>query len=530
MKKALSSLIISLFVASAAIAFEGGFTKDPTCPGGLYLITVGEGFTCNLYYSDDFGETLQIVVADTFIEGGIIADPVPGYLISHYGSINLSTDYGVSWRWMGSTPYNISAGRYPGEMYTFDYIPDRIIKYSLNYGGSWDIHYPSGLLVDDLMHAVGNLESEFYVLDTDNGELYRSTDFGDNFIYMSSLPVGGGGNGTKIHKGALPVELYYFNGYTGDLFFSGDSGMSFDWTYHFSDTTQWDYAREMQGGSQTGDVFVAMVKGYSWGGGEIFIYYSDDYGYNFTEFHPFSTTIGLPYVNLTPLDTTSFPASGGILEYNIEGRNLGPVAYIGDIWCDVTLPDSSIYGPVLGPIQDFYFGSYWIGDRDRELNIPGGAPAGTYTLNVYIGEYDPINPTIDAEDHLEFIKSGVDYHCKGSWFVEYGELFEQEYKSSTILPDELKFDVYPNPFNPTTTISFTLLQACWVKLEVFDITGRRVIMSGSGATPTTALLDGWRDTGHHEVTFDGSGLASGIYIYRLQAGDFIASGKMVLMK
>jgi len=65
---------------------------------------------------------------------------------------------------------------------------------------------------------------------------------------------------------------------------------------------------------------------------------------------------------------------------------------------------------------------------------------------------------------------------------------------------------------------------------VFDISGRTVGMSGSGTTPTTALVDGWREAGVHEVTFDGSKLASGVYIYWLQAGDFTASGKMVLVK
>ena len=44
------------------------------------------------------------------------------------------------------------------------------------------------------------------------------------------------------------------------------------------------------------------------------------------------------------------------------------------------------------------------------------------------------------------------------------------------------------------------------------------------------MVNGWRDAGMHEVTFNARGLASGIYLYRLQAGEFEASGKMVLMK
>jgi hypothetical protein len=84
---------------------------------------------------------------------------------------------------------------------------------------------------------------------------------------------------------------------------------------------------------------------------------------------------------------------------------------------------------------------------------------------------------------------------------------------------------YPNPFNPTTTISFEFQVASWVKLEVFDISGCLV-----GAQRAAPLHKGWMSAGYHEVTFDGSNLASGIYIYRLEAGDFSASGKMVLVK
>jgi hypothetical protein len=59
-----------------------------------------------------------------------------------------------------------------------------------------------------------------------------------------------------------------------------------------------------------------------------------------------------------------------------------------------------------------------------------------------------------------------------------------------------------------------------VKLEVFDLNGRRV----------STLVDGWRDAGNHEVTFDASHLASGIYLYNLSGESEVVSGKMVLVK
>lgn len=85
---------------------------------------------------------------------------------------------------------------------------------------------------------------------------------------------------------------------------------------------------------------------------------------------------------------------------------------------------------------------------------------------------------------------------------------------------KLNSDIHPNPFNPTTTISFTLPNAMQVNLSIYNISGRLV----------ETLVNGWRDAGTHEVTFDGSNLASGVYIYCLQAGEYSSSGKMVLMK
>ena len=84
---------------------------------------------------------------------------------------------------------------------------------------------------------------------------------------------------------------------------------------------------------------------------------------------------------------------------------------------------------------------------------------------------------------------------------------------------------YPNPFNPTTTISFDLPEASDVTLEVFDMMGRRV----------ATLVNGQLSAGAYEAQWNarsdaGSAVASGVYLYRLQAGSFVATQRMVLMK
>jgi hypothetical protein len=79
---------------------------------------------------------------------------------------------------------------------------------------------------------------------------------------------------------------------------------------------------------------------------------------------------------------------------------------------------------------------------------------------------------------------------------------------------------FPNPFNPETAIRFSVAEPCRVVLKVFDVRGSEV------STPA----DGKYNAGEHEVRFDASGLAAGIYFYRVRAGGFTAAGKMVFVK
>jgi hypothetical protein len=81
---------------------------------------------------------------------------------------------------------------------------------------------------------------------------------------------------------------------------------------------------------------------------------------------------------------------------------------------------------------------------------------------------------------------------------------------------------YPNPFNPSTTIGFGVsgLGSSWVTLAVYDLLGHEVAV----------LVNEKKEAGYHEVRFDGTGLSSGVYFYRIQAGDFIETRKLLLLK
>ncbi|MGH2576120.1 MAG: T9SS type A sorting domain-containing protein [Ignavibacteria bacterium] len=93
-------------------------------------------------------------------------------------------------------------------------------------------------------------------------------------------------------------------------------------------------------------------------------------------------------------------------------------------------------------------------------------------------------------------------------------------ESSEIPKDYELFQNYPNPFNPTTIIRYGLAEKSHVNLEVFDLLGQRVAV----------LLDGEQEAGYHSVLLESNGLASGLYFYRLQAGNFVGTKKLIVLR
>ena len=80
---------------------------------------------------------------------------------------------------------------------------------------------------------------------------------------------------------------------------------------------------------------------------------------------------------------------------------------------------------------------------------------------------------------------------------------------------------FPNPFNPTTKINYEIPNDSKVKLIIYDILGREV---------KKIVNDELKKAGRYVVDFDGTNLASGVYFYRIEAGNFVESKKMVLIK
>jgi hypothetical protein len=146
-------------------------------------------------------------------------------------------------------------------------------------------------------------------------------------------------------------------------------------------------------------------------------------------------------------------------------------------------------------------------------------PAGN---KVIFHAYDPLslNTAVD-DDYPYYYWVGYDeanssYQAAFTWF---GISLEVEEVGG--IPKEFTISQnYPNPFNPTTKINFSIPTSSFVTLKVYDVLGREV----------TTLVNREMNNGNYVVDFDASNLASGLYIYKIQAGSFSTSMKMMLLK
>ncbi|MFZ0453479.1 MAG: YCF48-related protein [Ignavibacteriaceae bacterium] len=93
--------------------------------------------------------------------------------------------------------------------------------------------------------------------------------------------------------------------------------------------------------------------------------------------------------------------------------------------------------------------------------------------------------------------------------------------TAPVLPDKIElYQNYPNPFNPSTKISYNLPERSFIFLKIYDNLGREI----------KTIVNKDQYAGFHTVTFDGKNLPSGIYYYKLQAGDFSQTKKLILLK
>jgi hypothetical protein len=149
-------------------------------------------------------------------------------------------------------------------------------------------------------------------------------------------------------------------------------------------------------------------------------------------------------------------------------------------------------------------------DRINWINIGFREGHGTTSEPQHYSYSDELSDIVSSK--LYYRLKQIDFN--GSF--EYSDIVEVE-----IVPSVFSLlQNYPNPFNPSTKIIYSIPQSSNVVVKVFDVLGNEV----------TTLVNEQKQTGTYELTWNGENLPSGIYFYQLQAGDFIETKKMVLLR
>ncbi|TKJ40817.1 hypothetical protein CEE37_07585 [candidate division LCP-89 bacterium B3_LCP] len=218
------------------------------------------------------------------------------------------------------------------------------------------------------------------------------------------------------------------------------------------------------------------------------------------------------------------PPGGGNLLWGVYAENTSGQVLNGDIWVAFEY-EGGLPTILLSRALVNYQPGWAVNRPDNWYPVPPDWPGGNYMWYVRTGDLDPY--VVWEEGGFAWFKDGVadgGYDFTNNLPTSgYSDPFDEIISGTAELFVPESFEVigaYPNPFNPSTVISYHLPDASLVHMMVYDLSGRKV----------ADLVNGWRDAGVHEVTFDGSGLASGLYIYRLTTGDHTASGKMILVK
>ena len=142
--------------------------------------------------------------------------------------------------------------------------------------------------------------------------------------------------------------------------------------------------------------------------------------------------------------------------------------------------------------------------------VPNNAPLGTYTYVAYCGTY---NTQKDDSSFFNFTVVGAADGNNNGWGTDAQRQAE--------MPAQFKISGnYPNPFNATTTINYMMPTAANVNLSIYNLMGQKV----------TTLIDGHNEAGQHSVSWDAANYSSGIYFYRLSAGERVFTERMTLLK
>jgi len=437
----------------------------------------------------------------------------PDWLIEgNDGGINISTNAGVSW---GSHAFIPATQFY--EIGLDANNPDKL------YGGTQDNgtnRTPDGG-IDNWQHILGG--DGFYVIvdhtnpdiifaESQNGYLRKSTNGGSTFNSATN-----GINGGEPTNWSTPVVmdpndnnvLYYG---TDRVYRTTNSAGN--WTAISGDLT------DGIPGTRLGTVTtIAVAPGNSnviyAGTDDSHVWVTSDFGSTWNDISAALPTRWVTRVIVDPVDENIIYVTFSGLKWRDPQPHVFRSSDMGATWSDISsnLPDA--------PVNAFAV------DNNYQSTLYLGNDVGMYvSFNTgdsweFLGEELPIVTVGDIKIHptANFLVAGT--HRRSMYKIDLDMVTGIETdKGSTTLNSFILEQNYPNPFNPSTTIQYTVGSKQFVELKVYDVLGEEI----------TTLVNEEKSEGTYEINFSASVLTSGVYFYKIKAGSYIQTKKMILLR
>ncbi len=229
-----------------------------------------------------------------------------------------------------------------------------------------------------------------------------------------------------------------------------------------------------------------------------------------------ATTPPAPTADVALVGSYLVPASGGTINYTVTVNNGTSSTVNFDGWAQLQMsnytwmdlfsrPDLS-----LAPGGSLY--------KALSLYIPASWSAGYYYYHGYVGNYSTLQ--VYATDYFYFAKN---YTGDGPIVEEFSFTPWEDESTPAVnlqVPQRPVISASPNPFNPTTTISFDLVEEGAVRISVYNMAGQQVAQ----------LVNAGYPAGRHQVTWEASHLPAGVYVVALDAGHYHTAQKVTLIK
>jgi photosystem II stability/assembly factor-like uncharacterized protein len=509
---------------------EGAIIFSYYCLGD----TIFAGGQTKIYRSTDNGNTFTTITLNlgfSIVNISAITSVGPIlYAATSYDGVYKSTDFGSNW-----TPANGGMGSKDVRALTVTNTTTLIagthyvaMYRSTDLGQSWTksvTGFPAGASILCLLES----DSSIYAGTRDG--VFRTDDNGDNWVKM------GGTNDTTMYS-----DIWAMCEHDGVIYASMQ--LYFDATIYKSTDKGTTWIRCSKTGLPAG---LSFIKGLEGSGNNLVagtdegIYYSPDGGDNW-----YPTNI--QNINVPNLAASgnyvyaAVPSGAGVYRSSDNGVNWTVSLQSTVDYVEVAAIDNYAFAGAFfgGARYSSNYGSTWFqsGGFPTDASVfalgtvsDGMILAGTDLSPNWIyasfnngGFFAPYSDGLFENASVEafavnetYMFAGTDYN--GVWRrLRPGVVNTDNQKNA---PQEfLLAQNYPNPFNPTTTIQYSIPISGNVKLGVYNSLGEEI----------ATLVNDFKIAGNYEITFDAGNLTSGIYIYRLQATDFIETKKMILLK